>query len=200
MKIAHCHLICQKSTNKSDEIHATKWTKGDWEIQNFRKQYNKGVLLVWLNQHMVQGLRLRCHRRGGRVVPLLLPFDFFNENTSKFNAQKRSLNFRAIGCHSLLKVDGCISTRATHSNRGLAQSPWQLGALGAIAPVISETWVLPPTTLEEECYLEPTKFERNCWKHQQLKIPNEGPVVGAQSFQKCGYQHSCFGENLGTIG
>ena len=23
----HCHLICQKSTNKSDEIHATKWTK-----------------------------------------------------------------------------------------------------------------------------------------------------------------------------
>ena len=27
LRVTHCHLICQKSTNKSNEIHATKWTK-----------------------------------------------------------------------------------------------------------------------------------------------------------------------------
>ena len=39
---AHCPLICQKSTNKLDEIHATKWTKLIIASQNKATKQTKG--------------------------------------------------------------------------------------------------------------------------------------------------------------
>ena len=120
-----------------EEINYKKQVK----IRRFRNCKNRKIkgprqyccFSTWVLQHIGQGLRQQFHRRGGRIVPHPLPLDFFNEHTSKSNAQNGLLNFRTVGCHSLLKIDGWISTPATHSNRE---------SVGALAPRVSKVWAL----------------------------------------------------------